>query len=752
MNKKLYSLMNWEQIEAIVYADTANPFSVLGRHEKKGETILNAYFPGADKVYVVLPGSGSKRAKKIEMEMADESGFFSCLLTKEKFDKYTYTVEYANTEKKEVYDPYAFPVSFDDKAAASIRRGTNEVVPSLLGAKVTTIDGVEGTLFNVYAPDAERISVVGDFNTFEEGAHLMEKVTNSGIFALFVPGAKEGMEYAYRIKGKAPKSVEIADPFGLCGKENRSIITTPDFDKKPKPLKKKAAKAGEQNPVHLYEVDLFSLLDDKITSCLDLLPALIKHCKEYSYTGLHIISIWECDENEKDRLHIKGLYSVSARLGGPKAFAEFVDQLHAADLTVSLNLPFAYMTEYTYDLSSGFSLSFFISAAIYLIRQFSLDGYVIPNLSAILYLDYGKRDGEWIPNEYGGNLNLACVRFLKKLNAKIAKLFPYVVKIASSNGVLDHVTTKSGKDSLLFDYVLNNGFEEGLIGYLMLDPFYRNGRYHEFASMINYAFVEDFILPLSSTVSSKDYASLLMRMPGTLEDKVKNVILANAFLTVYPGKKLNFMGTDTFCDEAYFANPYADSLKEKKNLSAQIKCIKDLFAIYDTKGILRPEGESAKNFTLLKADDPTDNVLIFKREDNDKNIEYILFNFSNSVMEKYSFGIPAEGKIKEIFTTDDEKYKKDGAINKNAIATKEIPMDGFGQSVTVKIPAMGMTVFSYRPFTEKELKDIAHKKYLEKVRYVEQKKKEIEEEKNRIIAEACKDAEMKIKELEKILK
>ncbi len=790
MNKKQYALMNWEQIESIVYADCANPSSILGLHTRKSEVLLQAFFPEATKVFANLYNEKTKRTKKVEMELVDESGFFVAFLTKETFSSYTYTIEYANAEKKNVHDPYAFPVKADEKAIASIKRGTNESCAEILGASAKTINNVSGVLFTVYAPKADRISVLGDFNNYHEGSHLMEKCDSNGVFALFVPGVEEGCEYRYSVKGRGPKSIEKADPFALCQDKNNSVIY---FNKNTKSAKKSGKNFPLKSQSHIYEVDLFSLMDEKTVNCLDLLPVLIKHCKEYSYTGLHLMGIYEPMTDANDRMHILGIYAISKALGGPDVFRQFVEELHEANLSVSVDFPVSYFAAgesglhffdgealfesadervmyqpgfggFAFDFSNGFVQSYLISAALYLVENYNLDGYRIPDLAALLYLDYGKRGGEWIPNEYGGNLNLAGVRFLKKLNGKMAKKHPHVFKIASSDGVLENVTTKSGKDSLLFDAILNTGFENGVISYLQNDPFYRSEHYYEFSNLIHYAFHEDFILPFSYKASSRDYVSMLMRMPGTIEDKVKNVILANAFMMIFPGKKLNFMGTDNFCEEAYFANPYATSLKEARILNKQIQCIKDLFRLYQEKNLYHPENETAGNFTLIKSDDPNDNVLIFQRCENDgKSKEYMIFNFSNHAMEKYSFGIPEEGKIKEIFTTDDPVYSEGGVINKNAISTKEIPMDGFAQSVTVKIPSMGMQIFSYRPFTEKELAEIARKKYQEKVRYVALKKKEIEDEKKRIItdaeneakriiAQAEKDAQAKIKELEKILK
>ncbi|MBR3040786.1 MAG: alpha amylase C-terminal domain-containing protein [Lachnospiraceae bacterium] len=780
MNKKQYALMNWEQIESIVYADCANPSTVLGLHTRKKEVILQAYFPESTKVFANLYNEATKKTKKVEMELVDESGFYAAFLTKETFTSYTYTVEYANTQKCDIADPYAFHVNVDEKAVASMKRGTNERLSEVFGSKVTEMNKIPGVLFTVYAPGAEKVSILADFNGFKEGCHLMEKNESTGVFALFVPGVKEGCEYRYSIKGKGPKSFEKADPFALCqNKENSVVVKTPASN-----AKKKASKSGvsAKNPMHLYEVDLFSLMDEKTSSVMDLLPVLVKHCKDYSYTGVHLMGFYENAPASNDRMHILGIYGVSKALGGNEVFASFIEGLHEAGLFVSFDFPIAYFAGdsiglhffdgealfesaeervmykptfggFAFDFSNGFVSSYLLSAALSLIDTYHFDGIRIPDLSALLYLDYGKRDGEWLPNEYGGNLNLAGVRFLKKLNNKLIKSYPNVYKMASSDGVLENVTVKSGKDSLLFDAVLNTGFENSLISFLQNDPFYRNEHYYAFSELIRYAFCEEFILPLSYKAASKDFVSMLMRMPGTIEDKVDNVILANAFLTVFPGKKLSFMGTDNFCEEAYQASNYATSMKESRHLLNKLNCVKDIFALYNEKYILHPENENASNFTLIKADDPMDSVLIYKRSSADeKETEYVIFNFSNHAMEKYSFGLPKEGKIKEIFTTDDPKYRENGVINKNAIATKEIPMDGFNQSVTVKIPSMGMQIFSYRPFTEKELDEIARKKYMEKVRYVERKKKEIEEEKDRIIAAAVKDAEKKIKELEKILK
>ena len=785
MNKKQYALMNWEQIESIVYADCSNPSTILGLHEKKSERILQAYFPDASCVYVNLYNEATNRTKKVEMELVDESGFFAVFVTKEKFSSYTYTVQYANAEKKNISDPYSFALpEGTDKAIASIKRGTNEAFAEHLGARKMTINNISGVLFSVYAPKAYRVSVLGDFNNFSEGAHLMEKNETTGVFSLFIPGVEDGCEYRFSVKGRGLKSVDKSDPAAFMQNGINSVIYSdvPEVNGKNDKKSRKAPKVIKlKNPTHLYEVDLFSLMDEKTRNCVDLIPILLKHCKEFSYTGIHLMGIYDPIEDANDRMHIRGIFGASAKLGGPDAVKKFVEELHKAGLSVSVDFPVAYFAAgdsglhffdgealfespdervmyqpgfggFAYDFTNGFVQSYLISAALHLIATYRFDGYRIPDLAALLYLDYGKRSGEWIPNEYGGNLNLAGVRFLKKLNTKMNKYFPDVFKIASSDGVLENVTPKSGKDSLMFDYVFNSGFENGVIAYLQNDPFYRSNHYFEFSKLLEFAFVEDFIIPFSDKASSRDYVSMYMRMPGTLEDKIKNVILANAFLSVFPGKKLSFMGTDNFCEDAYFANPYADSLKEARALAKQTQCIKDLFAMYAENPIMHPENESYTNFSLIKCDDPSDNVLIFKRSDAEKNTQFIIFNFSNHAMDKYSFGIPEEGKIKEIFTTDDPKYAENGVINKNAISTREIPMDNFGQSVTVKIPAMGMQIFSYRPFTEKELEEIERKKYLEKLHYVEKKKKEIEEERDRIIRQAEKDAQMKIKELEKILK
>ena len=773
MNKKQYALMNWEQIESICYADCSNPFSILGLHTKKQETILQAFYPEAEKVIVNLTLSDGKK-KKVEMEKVDESGFFAVFLTREKFTGYSFTIDYVNTQVKDVKDPYAYPVSFNEKIAASMKRGTNEELMLHLGSHPTKIGNEEGVVFHVYAPNASCVSLLAEFNQFKEGAHLMEKNESTGVFSLFIPGAKEGLKYRYAIRGKGANTVEKTDPFALLEEAEYSVVTKhPSFAKGAKKVK-------IDNPAHFYEVDLFSLLDDKAKSCTDLLPVLIKHCKEYHYQGIHLLDIFEPSVNSDDRFHVNGLFAVSASLGGPEALGEFVRAFHEEGLFVSFSFPIAYFPSdtlgihhfdgealfenddtrvifspafggYNYDYSKGFVLSYLISAALYLVDTYHFDGILIPDLAAILYLDYGKNDGEWIPNEYGGNLNLAAVRFIKKLNTKLGKKFPNLYKIASSDGILNQVTVKSGKDSLLFDAVLNSGFESSLISFMQNDPFFRSEHYFEFAKVLDYAFSEEFILPLSHVVSSKDHVSLHNRMPGILNNKENNVILANAFMTVFPGKKWNFMGTDNFCEEAYFANPYAAALKEPKDVEKEISCIKDLFALYKDKSLLHPASESKENFRMIKSDDPADCVLIYERKEAE-NIEYIIFNFSNHDMDKYSFGLPNEGKIKEIFTTDDEKYARAGFVNKNAISTKEIPMDGFKQCVTVKIPAMGMQIFSYRDFTEKERAEIEKKKYMEKVRYVEKKKKEIEAERDRLIDEAKKDAERKIKEVEKILK
>ena len=586
MEKTLYDMMDWAGIEELVYSEASDPHRLLGAHETEHGVLVQAFIPTAEKIQVNWGG------KQYEMELADEAGFFAALIPAKKIGAYTLTVTYDNETVQEIQDPYAYGQQIPEEKLKEFAAGVCYDIYETLGAHVKTIDGVEGVLFAVWAPCAMRVSVVGDFNLWDGRRHQMQKLGDSGVFELFIPGLGKGTIYKYEVKTRSGDAMLKADPYGTYTEmrpNNASIVWDIDgYDWSDKIWMENREKTqGKDRPMSIYEVHLGSwirkplaededgnpVVGSEFYNYRELAVRLAEYVREMGYTHVELLPVMEHPLDASWGYQVTGYYAPTSRYGTPEDFQYFMDYMHEHGIGVILDWVPAHFPKdlvglacfdgthvyehadprqgehphwgtLIYNYGRPQVSNFLIANALYWAEKFHADGIRMDAVASMLYLDYGKQDGEWIPNIYGGNENLEAVEFLKHLNSIFKKKHPGAVLIAEESTAWPQVTGDVKEGSLGFDYKWNMGWMNDFLGYMQYDPYFRCHHYGELTFSMLYAYSEDFVLVFSHDEVVHGKGSMAGKMPGeTLEAKYSNLRAAYGYMMTHPGKKLMFYGT-----------------------------------------------------------------------------------------------------------------------------------------------------------------------------------------------------------------
>ena len=473
MNNKLYKLMNWAEIENIIYSESDNPHGILGAHVVGSNTLVQAYYPGAKSILL----QNKKDKKSYEMEVADEEGFFAVLVSGKTPFKYEYIVENSEGSLLKLKDPYNFAPQMNEKDLAKFAAGIHYTIYEKLGAHPMKIDGISGVYFAVWAPAAIRVSAVGDFNQWDGRMHQMRRLGDSGIFEIFIPDVQVGENYKFEIKIKGGLTYLKADPYAF-GQQLRpdtaSVIrngvnavsgrgaasdTIRTRWEDQEWLANRKERQGKDKPLSIYELYLGSFKtseDGRFLNDRELSPLVIKYVKEMEYTHIELMPIMEHPFDASWGYQVIGYYAPTARYGTNEDFVYFVNEMHKAGIGVILDWVPAHFPRDIYGLSSfdGTCLyehedpkkgchphwgtlifnygrpqvsNYLIANALYWIEQYHIDGIRMDAVASMLYLDYGRNDGEWLPNICGGNENLEAIEFLKHLNSIVKRRNPGVL-------------------------------------------------------------------------------------------------------------------------------------------------------------------------------------------------------------------------------------------------------------------------------------------------------------------------------------
>lgn len=739
MTKKLYKMMNWPVIEEIIYSESQDPHATLGPHVQGNGTLIQAFFPGAQKVTLQL----TKDMTEKEMELADDDGFFAVWLPVKNVGAYRYIVSYENGSVETMQDAYRHECLITAEDEEKFAMGVHYTVYEKLGAHPLNLDGEDGVYFAVWAPNALRVSTVGDFNHWDGRVHQMRKLP-SGIFEIFIPGVKAGDNYKYEIKLKTGLTYLKADPYGNAAQlrpETASVVADlRNFKWEDKEfIKKRKIFRKENAPISVYELYLGSFLapkdDEEYANYREIADKLIPYVKEMGYTHVELMPVMEHPLDASWGYQVIGYYAPTARYGTPEDFMYFVNELHKAGIGVILDWVPAHFPRDIYGLSSfdGTCLyenpdeqrrshphwgtlvfdygrpevsNYLIANALFWVEKFHADGIRMDAVASMLYLDYGRNPGEWTANIYGGNENLEAVELIKHLNSMMGKRNPGVLRIAEESTAWPMVTGSLEDGGLGFDLKWNMGWMNDYLDYIKYDPYFRSHHHSELTFSMIYAYSEKFMLVFSHDEAVHGKSSMLGKMPGEREQKFANLRLTYAYMFTHPGRKLLFMGQDIgeFSEWNEMRQTEWELLKypDHKGMAALVKKLNEL---YTTKPALYEWDDKPEGFAWINSINSTENLLTFLRKTRKKeSLLVVAANFSG-VEKQVKIGVPYEGSYKEILNTDAEEFGGSGMINKRAKRAVKKEWDDRPYSVSITLAPLSVSILEFRPANKTGEKD-----------------------------------------------
>jgi len=605
------------------------------------------------------------------------------------------------------------------------------------GSHITTVDGVEGTYFAVWAPSANQVSVVGDFCHWKDGKYKLNvRWDSSGIWEGFIPNLGKGDLYKYKIHSNNNGIVtEKADPYGRRAEHppsTASVIWSDDYAWEDKKWMKTRKKNNALDaPYSVYEVHLGSwkkkMEEDRSLSYFELADELVNYVSDMNFTHVELMPIMEYPYDPSWGYQLTGYFAPTCRFGYPNEFKYLVDKLHQSGVGLILDwVPSHFPSDdhglgffdgthlYEHpDRKKGYhpdwkSLifnyernevrSFLISNAIFWLEQYHADGLRVDAVASMLFLDYSREDGEWEPNEFGGKENLAAISFLKELNEEVYKSFPDVQTIAEESTAFPMVSKPTSMGGLGFGMKWMMGWMHDTLEYFGKDPMYRSHHQNDITFSLAYAFSENFMLPLSHDEVVYGKKSILGRMPGDEWQRFANLRLLYGYMFTHPGTKLLFMGSEF---GQYAEWNFQESLDWNLLEFAPHKTLqtfyKDLNKFYKTQPALFEKGFSQDGFEWISLDDSQNSVISYIRKGNDeaKNL-VVVCNFTPNSIENYRIGLPSKGKLKEVFNSDKKKYGGSGFGNTRMKTIEEITWNSKAFSAEVKLSPLGINIFEIK--------------------------------------------------------
>lgn len=622
---------------------------------------------------------------------------------------------------------------FSDFDISLFRAGKHYRLYKKFGAHIMEVEGVKGVYFAVWAPSAKSVSVIGDFNYWMEGEHALNvRWDESGIWEGFIPGVQKGAKYKYKIhSNNNDMKLEKADPYALKCEHppnTASIVWELDYKWKDKKyMSSRKDKNGLDNAYSVYEVHLGSwrknMDENRSLTYVEMADELVSYVKEIGFTHVEFMPIMEYPYDPSWGYQLTGYFAPTSRFGDPQEFMYLMDSFHKAGIGVILDWVPSHFPEDKHGLGQfdGSHLyehpdprkgyhpdwkslifnygrnevrSFLISNAVFWLDKYHADGLRVDAVASMLYLDYSREDGEWEPNEHGGRENLDAVSFVRDLNTEIYKSFEGVQTIAEESTSFPMVSRPVDLGGLGFGMKWMMGWMHDTLEYFKKDPIYRQHHQNDISFSMTYTFTENFVLPLSHDEVVYGKRSLLGRMPGDDWQRFANLRLLYSYMFTHPGAKLLFMGAEIGQYEEWNFDTSIDwHLLEYEPHQGIKKVLTDLNKLYKTRPALHEKQFTAEGFEWIAYDDSQNSVLSYIRKGKDpKNSLIVVCNFTPTVLKNYNIGLPASGKLKEIFNSDDKKYGGSGLKNK-ALKTEKKSFHGREHSAQINIPPLGTVVF-----------------------------------------------------------
>ncbi|MET0746842.1 MAG: 1,4-alpha-glucan branching protein GlgB [Rhizobium sp.] len=723
-NADLLAGIDHDALYALVEGRHGDPFSVLGLHGLGSGCVIRAYIPGAISVDIIAAGSGELLT---QLQPVFSNGLFAGAV--EGRPDYRLRIHWPDAIQ-ETEDPYAFAPLLGDLDLHLIAEGNHYELGQILGAQAMTVNGIAGVRFAVWAPNARRVSVVGDFNSWDGRRHPMRLRPSAGIWELFVPRLGAGDHYKYEIIDASGRVLaQKADPVARASEAapaTASIVarSTPFQWNDAEWLAARKQRQDDDAPMSVYEVHLSSWArvpeeGNRHLNWIELSQRLIPYAKEMGFTHLEFLPIMEYPFGGSWGYQPLGLFAPTGRYGTPEDFAYFVDRAHAAGVGVILDwVPAHFPTDpwglaqfdgsalyehadpregfhrdwntLIYNLGRNEVKSFLISSALEWLERYHVDGLRVDAVASMLYRDYSRNAGEWIPNKYGGRENLESVDFLKHLNAIVHQRCPDVLMIAEESTAWPGVTKPPEDGGLGFDFKWNMGWMHDSLDYIEKDPIYRSYAHGTMTFGMIYQYTEKFMMPLSHDEVVHGKGSLIGKMPGDDWQRFANLRAYFGFLWGHPGKKLMFMGGEIAqtTEWNHDASVVWDLLDQPKHAGIQ-RLVRDLNHLYHDETSLQFSDVHAEGFAWAVPDDAVNSVIgMFRRSADDRQVMLVLCNFTPVSREGYRVGVPKAGHWAEVLNSDAAVYGGANIGNGGGLWSEDLAAHGHDQSLSVTLPPL----------------------------------------------------------------
>ncbi len=694
MTDKAYQYINWAQIEGLIYSEERHPKAILAPRAVKEGILYQCFLPGVKDVYLKELRNGRPNGRSHKMIMEDEIGYFACILPGKKPIQHSFVADGV-----EIGDPYVFANVITDEEAARFQSGIAANMYKRLGAHRMEIDGQKGILFAVWAPNALRVSVVGDFNSWDGRMFPMEYCEESGIFELFIPALWEEPVYAYEIKLPDGLTYIRPDPYGngfVFGEKNASVCADLSYRWHDRSYLTSRHEAPDslQRPVAIYKCSLADFADQVEEICYrELADVIISHVAELGYTHICLEPIMEYPEDSSNGYQSCGYFAPTERYGKPVGFKYFVDRAHERGIGVILTWTpdqFAstegFMASFDgtclyehldarqgvhprwgsklYNYGRGEVRSFLLSSARFWMREYHIDGLFLNGCETMLKLDY-YRGEQWVANMYGTSEHLEGIAFLKQLAAFYKKEFPDGILMMAEQMDYPEITAALEDDGFGFDYKLNLHFAKDMHHYLSQDAKGRVRCHEELLNGMLHHYMEHFVIGLADENASDG---------ADKGDRQALLRCALGFLFCHAGKKM------------LLAHENAD-----------LPYLKDLLGLYHAQRALWYYDYDERGFEWINTMDGEHSVLSFVRKsDRRDDALLVVCNFSDAHFEDYRVGVPYEGCYKEIFNSDAALYGGSGAVNARARASRPEECDEREHSLKIRLAPRTIAVFAYR--------------------------------------------------------
>lgn len=707
-----------------------DPHAVLGMHDSPdGGIVVRVFDPVADAVFFI---SGKTRR---EMTRTEPAGFFTLDFPRRK-KHFAYTLErhYGN-DVFTAEDPYHFLPEIGEMDIYLFNQGEHRRIFDVMGAHVRSPGGVKGVAFTVWAPNAARVSVVGSFNCWDGRRHPMRLIGSSGVWELFIPGIGPGDLYKFEIRTGSGELLTKLDPYARrTEKRPGNAGVVPDDE----PfawhdeawMSERSKRNVQESPLNIYEVHLGSWggpglpkQKDKeaFPNYRELAHALADYVLKMGYTHVELLPVCEHPLDQSWGYQVTGFYSPTARYGTPEDFAYFVDFMHRNGIGVILDWVPAHFPKdafcfgrfdgtalyehadprqgeqldwgtYVFNYGRSEVRCFLLGSAFYWLDRFHADGLRVDAVASMLYLDYSRRQGEWIPNRFGGNENLEAIDFLKHLNELAHRLYPGIMMIAEESTSWPGVSKPLYCGGLGFTFKWNMGWMHDTLDFFENDPIYRSYHHSRLTYSLAYAFSENYILPLSHDEVVHGKRSLIGRMPGDYESKFANLRVLYVWMMTHPGKKLLFMGGEFAQMIEWNCNQGLDWLlldypmhKGMQTMTAALN------AFYRKNPALWEQDSAPKGFEWIDGGNYQQSVVSYVRRDKaGKDPLLVILNLTPVVREHFRMGVPLPGTWTEVFNSDRTEYGGTNLLNEGEFASEEIPAHGRKQSIEIpRLPWLG---------------------------------------------------------------